>query len=708
MEEDKQGRRATLAMVVVLLCGALLVMLNATLLTPALPTIMEDFGVSATTVQWLTSAYTLTEAVVIPLSAYLLGRFSTRRLFIFGVGIFSLFSLVAATAPNFPVLLVARALQAVGSGIVMPMTVTLVMLSFPREKRGTAMGLVTLVIGFAPAIGPTVGGLLCDFIGWRALFGVITVLGVVVLLLGVRFILNREGFESYSLDVPSVILMVCGMVCLLYGISSITSSANIVLPIALIVVGAAVLAVFFRRQLHLEEPMLRVTVLKSRKFRINIITVMIIQAAMIGGSVILPLYVQNVLGYSATVSGLVILPGAVLGAILGLLSGKIYDRYGVRGVTAVGATIFALAGIGTATFDVDSSIIYVCVVFSCFSFSAQMITTPMNTWGVNSLDNKVVQHANSLSNSLNQVASSIGTALLTALTALGATALPNGTEFEQTAMGDHIAFIGLAVLTVACAIVVYFFVREKKAQPASETATASAAASAAAGATGAATATVAEAATRGSNAAAGVAAAAGTAAAAAGESLSAEAAFADAGDVGRSWLVGEAMDKHPKSVRVDQKVGDVFDLFADTETDGVPIVDDENRVVGYISDGDLLNYLGRKDLTFSSISANMYRIVDDERIQDSMVKLFDLDVMSIATKKVVTLDEGTSLEKACAVFADRKLKKAPVLRDGRLVGSLSRRNIVNFIAEKAERKGRAEGEGEAAGASAEANGAGEV
>ena len=659
--EEQKGQTNT-PMVVVLLCGALLCMLNATLLSPALPTIMEDFDVSATTVQWLSTAYTLTEAVIIPLSAYLLGRFSVRKLFIFGLSLFTIFGLVAAAAPNFPVLLVARICQSIGSGIVMPMTVTLIMLSFPREKRGFAMGLITLVIGVAPAIGPTIGGILCDSVGWRALFGIITVLGALILLFGTKFVKNREGFESYPLDVPSVVLMACGVVCLLYGIASITSSANVALPIALIVVGLVVLAFFVRRQLKLEQPMLRVTVLKERNFRVDVIAIMILQAGLLGATVILPLYVQNVLGYSATVSGLIVLPGAILGAVLGFFSGSIFDRFGVRGITTIGVTIYALAAIGMATFQIDSSIAYVCVFYTCFSFAAQMITTPMNSWGTKALDNKVVQHANSLSNSLNQVAGSIGTALLTALTALGATAMPNGTALEQTYMGDHIAFIGLAVLACACAIVIYFFAYDKKKKPAAQTAPAGA-----------------------------VAAAAGTAAAPA-------AAYAGGEEPSRSWLVCEAMDSSPKFVRSDQKIGDAFDLFAATETDGVPVVDETGRVVGYLSDGDLLSYLGQKDLAYASSSANIFRIVDDERIQDTMYDLFDLNVMALATKKVITLEEDTTLEKACAVFADRKLKKAPVVQDGKLVGSLSRRNIVAFIAEKSERRGTAGGTASGEGA----------
>lgn len=185
-------------MVITLLAGAVLVVLSQTLLSPALPSIMNHLQVNATTVQWLTSAYALTEAVVIPLAAWFMGRFSTRTLFIGGMALFGIGSLVAALAPVFSVLLIGRILQAMATGVLMAMVIALILLSFPRESRGAAMGIVGLVIGFAPAIGPTVGGFLVDVIGWRALFAVIVVLTAVVILLALKFLKNYEGFPALS------------------------------------------------------------------------------------------------------------------------------------------------------------------------------------------------------------------------------------------------------------------------------------------------------------------------------------------------------------------------------------------------------------------------------------------------------------------------------------------------------------------------------
>ena len=186
--------RKELVMVGVLLVGVLLAVLNQTLLSPALPAIMGDLQVDATTVQWLTSGYSLVEAVVIPLSAYLIGRFTTRQLFISAFALFTAGSLAAAIAPNFWVLLLGRVLQAACTGMSMPMVFTVILLVFPREKRGTAMGVIGLIIGFAPAVGPSVAGLLVDSVGWRALFAIVTVLSVVVIVLAVAVLGGGAAF----------------------------------------------------------------------------------------------------------------------------------------------------------------------------------------------------------------------------------------------------------------------------------------------------------------------------------------------------------------------------------------------------------------------------------------------------------------------------------------------------------------------------------
>lgn len=324
--------RKQISTVAVLLIGTFVVVLNQTLLSPALASIMRDLSIDAPTVQWVMSIYSLVEAVVIPLSAFLIGRFSTRQLFITGLIIFTAGSLLCAFSPGFIFLLLGRVCQAIAAGVFMPMIFTVLLLIFPREKRGSAMGLVSLVIGFAPAVGPTLSGVLVDSIGWRMLFVVITVVGVLLVLSAVKFLENYGDFERTSFDKLSVLLSTVGLVCLLYGLSTFSSTTNPAMTAGFIVVGLVVIAIFVRRQLKLENPLLKVTVLKTRNYRIAIIVAIINFGVLIGLGTILPLYLQTLRGFSALETGLTLLPGALIGAFVGYFAGRLFDRWGVAQV----------------------------------------------------------------------------------------------------------------------------------------------------------------------------------------------------------------------------------------------------------------------------------------------------------------------------------------------------------------------------------------
>lgn len=389
--------------VVILLLGAFLAVLNMTLLTSALATIMTTFNVSTTTAQWLTSAYALVEALVMLLNTYLLGRFSSRKLFVGSIALFTIGSLFCALAPNFPLLLIGRILQASATGVVMPTVFTLLLLIFPREHRGSALGLAGLVIAFATAIGPTASGALIEFIGWHALFLADACLALIIVIASALTLKSFKGFERTTLDPASLVLLAAGMICLLYGLSTFTSSDFIPVPIGLMVVGVAFLALFVRRQIKLDNPILQVSVFKHREFRTVAIIITFMEATLIGSGVIVPFYIQNTLGDSPTVSGLLMLPGAVLGAICGLLAGKMFDKFGIRRVAIPGSIILLLGAAGCALLGPDASNLSVCLTYSIIVIGLQALITPVNTWGINSLPNTQIAHGNAMVSTLEQV-----------------------------------------------------------------------------------------------------------------------------------------------------------------------------------------------------------------------------------------------------------------------------------------------------------------
>ncbi len=618
--------RNQVVIVAVLLAGATLVVLNQTLLSPAYPSIMADLGVDATTVQWLTSAYSLVEAVIIPLSAYLVGRFPTRKLFIIGISFFAVGSLCAALSPFFGILLLGRVLQAMACGVVMPMVFTVILLIFPREKRGQAMGIVSLVIGFAPAVGPSVSGLLVDSIGWRSLFMVVFTLALVIVVLSVLFLKSYGEFEPTSFDKPSVALCSLGLLSLLYGLATITSTSNVLASVGLIVVGAVLLTFFVRRQLKLEVPLLKVSVLKSHRYATAVIVVAMLQAALVGTGVLLPIYLQNLLGISALGTGLIMLPGAVVGAVMGYFAGRLFDKLGPRRVIIPGAAVSAIGGCGLVSFTLSTPVPFIIFVYTCLGVGMQAIMTPLNTWGLNSLDNRVIQHANALQNTLNQVGASLGTAILVSLSATSAFLFPDMPALEQAMAGDRIAFVFTALIMLAILVIVFVVVREKDAakKPVS--------------------------------------------------SVDALRLPTKADD---HIAVDLAMNREPYFVRDTDTIREVAQILAANKTSGVPVVDARKRVVGFISDGDIMKYIGRSDAAVLDATLMLYRVPDNENFMQRITELIDLNVMRIATKGAISVESGSELDEACRLLAEKRIKKAPVVDEkGVLVGSLSRSDII--------------------------------
>ena len=644
--------RKEMVMVGVLLVGVLLAVLNQTLLSPALPAIMNDLAVDATTVQWLTSGYSLVEAVVIPLSAYLIGRFSTRQLFISAFALFTAGSLAAAIAPNFWVLLLGRVLQAACTGMSMPMVFTVILLVFPREKRGTAMGVIGLIIGFAPAVGPSVAGLLVDSVGWRALFGVVTALSVVVIVLAVAVLKNYGDFARAPFDKLSVVLCTVGLVCLLYGLSTFASTDNMIVTVALMVAGLALCLLYVRRQLKLPEPMLQVGILGTRKYATSVIIIVIVQAALMGTGVITPLYIQGVLGFSATMSGVAMLPGALIGAFMGLVSGRLFDRFGVRRVVIPGVIVAVLGASGLVRLGIDSGFITLTLTYTVLVVGLQFTMTPLNTWGVNSLPNSVIQHAQGVSNTLNQVAASMGTAVLVSISALAPAVAPDAPALEQSYLGDHMAFITTFTLMCVAALIILFFVRDK------------------ARAAGAVAATAAERGQEPVDYAAGF------------DGVTVDAIEDDALEPDHTYTAAEVMNREPVCARDTAAMAEVIRLMDANQTSGLPVVNAAGDLVGFVSDGDVASYLGKTEIALlDSTLLNGYRYIDDETEASRLRDLLALNVMAVATKRVISVDAATPIDEVCSLFAAKRIKKVPVVQDGKLVGTLSRRNIMRSLVE---------------------------
>lgn len=443
--------RKEITVIGVVLAGAFLAILNQTVLSPALPKLMETFSITAGTAQWVTSIYMLVNGIMVPISGFLIDRFPTRKLFFASMGMFVVGTACAAAAPTFEVLLVGRVLQAAGAGIQLPLVAVVPMLIFPPEKRGTAMGTAGIVMSCAPAAGPVLAGVIIDSMGWRMMFWAMVPLAVIVLLASIFLLANVGELKKPHLDIPSVVLSTVAFGGLLYGFSSASTMgwASVVV-VASIAIGAAALVCFVRRQLTIEEPILQLKVLKTPVFAYSAIIVTVVNSALAVGAVILPLYLQNVLGLTAFETGVLMTPGAVSTIFLSPVSGVLFDRFGPRVIAIVGlsgltASFAALAFVGSTT-----PVWYLVTFYILQSAGLTLANMPVNTWGLNSLPNDRISHGNAISNTGRQVGGAMSTALLVTIMTMVATSQAAAGPIESQVAGiDAVYGISCAIAAIA-------------------------------------------------------------------------------------------------------------------------------------------------------------------------------------------------------------------------------------------------------------------
>lgn len=446
----------------IFLVGAFVAILNQTLLIPAIPHIMEDFNIEVSKGQWLTTAFMLTNGILIPITAFLIEKFSSRSLVLTALSIFTAGTILASFATNFPVLLAARIVQAAGAGILMPLMQTIFLTIFPKEKRGQAMGMVGLVISFAPALGPTLGGWIVDSFSWKFLFYIVLPIGIIDLILAFFLMKNVTQQRETRIDVLSVILSSFGFGGLLYGFSSVGTygwtSATVLISL---IVGAVSLFFFILRQSNLTRPMLEFGVFKFAIFSLTTFLGMLVFALLIGTETILPLYTQNVRGLSALDTGLILLPGALFMGLLSPIIGRIFDKVGGKGLALGGFTILTVTTLPFMLLTLDSSIALITVAYTLRLIGVGMIMMPLTTAGINSLPPHLIPHGTAMNNTMRQIGGSIGTAVLVSIMSSSAANAELANPLKSAVYGMNTSFF-ISGLIAVIGLVLSFFLKEKK------------------------------------------------------------------------------------------------------------------------------------------------------------------------------------------------------------------------------------------------------
>lgn len=396
-------------------------------LSAALPTIVSDFGISVTTGQWLTSIFQLVMGVMVPLTAYLTRRFSTRQIVIASMAVFTLGSVFAWLGSSFVLVLIGRLLEAVGTGVMWPVLQITVFSIYPLSRRGMAMGTVGMAMSVAPAIGPTLGGVQTDLNGWRSIFLTLTVIGVISLFLAI-FGLRNFGTRDASAkaDFFSVGLSIFGFGGLMFGFTNIESYpfTHPMVWLAMLI-GLVGIVWFVLRQIHgarrqsadpsKQPPLLNLSVLKNKSFTVGTVTAALSFFAFSSIMVIMPLYIQDCRGYSATISGLVMLPGAFGQCIAQFFGGKALDRFGARPVALIGSITLLFGTIMMSLISMTSWIWWVSIWQFVRQIGMGFVLMPITTWSLNCLEPEEVSAGSAVTNTVRQIAGAIGAPVLVIL-----------------------------------------------------------------------------------------------------------------------------------------------------------------------------------------------------------------------------------------------------------------------------------------------------
>ncbi|WP_081738067.1 DHA2 family efflux MFS transporter permease subunit [Arthrobacter sp. H41] len=462
-----QGTEARDKLVItLLLISAFVVILNETIMGVAIPRLVQDLGITVGAGQWLSTAFMLTMAVVIPVTGFLLQRFHTRPVFLAAMALFSLGTLVAALAPGFGVLIVGRVIQASGTAIMMPLLMTTVMTLVPPASRGRTMGNISIVISVAPALGPTISGAILSVLDWRWIFWLVLPIALGALAIGAAKMQNVTTPKRSSIDVLSVILSALAFGGIIFGFSQLgeASEGSTLPPWAPLAVGLVALALFVIRQIVLQRrdsALLDLRVFTSMNFTVSIVAIAVSMMALFGTIILLPIYMQNVLGMDPLASGLLLLPGGLAMGLLGPVVGRVFDRRGPRILLVPGALLVSAVFWGLTQVTESTPVYLVLVAHVMLSIGLALMFTPLLTSALGSVKPALYSHGSAIFGTTQQLAGAAGTALFISVMTLQSTALASDGAAQLPAMagGIRAAFLYGAVIFLV-AVVASFFVRK--------------------------------------------------------------------------------------------------------------------------------------------------------------------------------------------------------------------------------------------------------
>lgn len=609
--------------------AAFLATFNETFLNVGFAPIMADLAVDVSTVQWLATAYMLGAAVMVPVSAFAYRSFPTRPLFCTTTALLVIGSVVGALATDFTVLLIGRVIQALGTGMLIPIGMNITLEVAPREKLGSYMGIMGAMTTLGPSSSVILAGVILAFADWHMLLWVFGGLSLLCFLSGAILLRDIAHLTHPRLDALSVAFIGIALIGVLYGVSTIFV-ADVLIAVGSIVVGVIFGVMFVRRQSKLEEPLINLRPLRVPAFAVGTIVNMLSLIAIFAMNIIVPTYMQSVLGTEPLVASLILFPAILCSCVASPIAGRIYDRHGAGVLLPLGFACIAVFSVATAALIATASPIILAIIYVPVICGSALIIGPVQSFALSRLAPQENPHGVTIMSTGFQVAGCIGSSVFTGVYALvGAMAASGGAAAAQAATDGMLAtgiMVGIFAVAGFC---LALWIRAQGKH---------------------------------SVVVAGV-------------------SNYDAAEAEQGATLVSIMKTDVYTVNPATSVAEALELFAAKGVSGMPVVDDDHRVVGFVSDGDVMSSLADQVPAFKT--AWSFMVERENTDFDTTVReTLALPVSAIATKRVITVNVDDDLGEVARVLAEGHLKKAPVLRDGRMVGIINRSNITHYAIDR--------------------------
>ena len=633
LDHDKPSSRKPAVTLFVAAFAAFLATFNETFLNVGFAPIMESLAVDVSTVQWLATAYMLGAAVMVPVSAFAYRSFPTRPLFCATTALLIIGSVVGALAQSFAVLLVGRIVQALGTGMLIPIGMNITLEIAPREKLGTYMGIMGAMTTLGPSSSVILAGLILAVADWHMLLWTFAGLSALCFLAGAIILRNIAKLSHPRLDAPSVALIGIALIGILYGISTVFSG-NVIIALVAATIGIVALVAFVKRQGKLDEPLINIEPLKIAPFAVGVVANMLSLIVIFAMNIIVPTFMQSILGTPALIASLTLFPAILCSCVVSPIAGRVFDKHGPGVLLPLGFACMAVFSVLTGIFIATASPIVLALIYIPVICGSALVIGPVQSFALSKLSYQLNPHGVTVMSTGFQIAGCIGSSVFTGVYAAVSAVTAAGGASAVQATTEGMIVTGCLVGAVALVgFIVALWIRRQAALSTAPTAESW------------------------------------------GQAQVEEAAHESG--MGIEPNVTSLMKTDVYTLAEDALASDAMQLFASKGISGTPVVSEKGAIVGFVSDGDVMRSLANQVPAFKSAWSFIVEL-DNEDFNKTLGEVMKTPVSQMATRNVITVNATDDMGTVARVLADNHLKKAPVMQDGRMVGIINRSNITAY------------------------------